>query len=241
MTSTTLNNGRLGNQIIRNLAVSIIAEKYDLYVNYCNFECICALGIHLFVGKNQYTNIQPLTDDNYFNILSQDQLIYNLNPNDNYFQTKEITQFLYTHIHKEANKQNIIKINPYKLRYAINNDLFIHIRLTDVAKFNPGLEYYVKAISKISFDTLYIASDDTHHSIIQEICKIYPNIKIIKGNEIDTIQFGSTCRHIILSHGSFSAIIGYLAFFSTIYYPEYDMNKMWYGDMFSIDAWNKIE
>jgi hypothetical protein len=241
MTSTTLNNGRLGNQIIRNLAVSIIAEKYDLYVNYCNFECIRALGIELFVGKNQYTNIQPLTDNNYFNILSQDQLTDNLNPNDNYFQTKEITQFLYTHLHKEENKRNIIKQNPYKHRYAVNNDLFIHIRLTDVAKFNPGLEYYVKAISNISFDTLYIASDDTTHSIIQELCKIYPTIKIIKGNEIDTIQFGSTCRYIILSHGSFSAIIGYLAFFSTIYYPEYDMNKMWYGDIFSIDAWNKIE
>ena len=34
MTSTTGNNGRLGNQIIRNLAVSLIAEKYNLQVDY---------------------------------------------------------------------------------------------------------------------------------------------------------------------------------------------------------------
>ena len=32
MTSTG-NNGRLGNQIIRNLAVSLIAEKFNLKVN----------------------------------------------------------------------------------------------------------------------------------------------------------------------------------------------------------------
>jgi len=45
------------------------------------------------------------------------------------------------------------------------------------------------------------------------------------------------CKNIILSHGSFSAVIGYLGFFSKIYYPEYDLNKIWYGDMFSINNW----
>ena len=38
MSTTTSSNGRLGNQIIRNLAVSIIAEKHNLYVNYCNYD-----------------------------------------------------------------------------------------------------------------------------------------------------------------------------------------------------------
>ena len=36
MTSTTGYNGRLGNQIIRNLAVSLIAEKHNLKVDYYN-------------------------------------------------------------------------------------------------------------------------------------------------------------------------------------------------------------
>ena len=40
MTTTTGNNGRLGNQIIRNLAVSLIAEKYNLKVDYYNKELI---------------------------------------------------------------------------------------------------------------------------------------------------------------------------------------------------------
>ena len=38
--TTTLGVGRLGNQLIRNLAVSLIAEKHDLYVDYVNFDLV---------------------------------------------------------------------------------------------------------------------------------------------------------------------------------------------------------
>ena len=40
MSKTTNNNGRLCNQIIRNLALSILAKKYDLYVEYSNYDNI---------------------------------------------------------------------------------------------------------------------------------------------------------------------------------------------------------
>jgi hypothetical protein len=48
MTTTIATNGRLGNQIIRNLAVSLIAEKFNLHVDYVNFNLINDLGINLF-------------------------------------------------------------------------------------------------------------------------------------------------------------------------------------------------
>ena len=98
----------------------------------------------------------------------------------------------------------------------------------------------MNAISNIEFNTLYIASDDLNHPIITSICNKYLATKKLHGNEIETIQYGSTCKNIILSHGSFSAVIGYLAFFSKIFYPKYDKDKIWYGDMFSIDGWNII-
>ena len=56
--------------------------------------------------------------------------------------------------------------NIYNSRYNINNDLFIHIRLTDASCWNPGLEYYLKAILHINVDKLYISSDDINHIII---------------------------------------------------------------------------
>ena len=73
----------------------------------------------------------------------------------------------------------------------------------------------------------------------KNIVEKYPNAKLIDYDEVDTIHFGSTNKHVILSHGSFSAIIGYFAFFSDVYYPEY-IHTIWFGDMFSIELWNKI-
>jgi len=240
MTTTTEFNGRLGNQIIRNLAVSVIAEKHNLKVNYSNKYLINKLGIELFTGINRYRYFQKLTDDNYFKIYNSDNLNCNLNPNSNYFQTKEITNFLYNYLNTDKIKSNIILKNPYKERYNNNNDLFIHIRLGDVEKFNPGIIYYINAIKNIKFHNLYISSDTVKHNIIIELLQLYPYAELIDYDEITTFQFASTCKNIILSHGSFSAVIGYLAFFSTVYFPEYESDKIWYGDMFSIDNWNKL-
>jgi hypothetical protein len=70
--TTTTENGRLGNQIIRNLAVCIIAEKHNLHVNYCGYHLISEeLGIILHIGENTYPNTIVLDDNNYFHILDR--------------------------------------------------------------------------------------------------------------------------------------------------------------------------
>lgn len=241
MITTTGNNGRLGNQIIRNLAVSLIAEKYNLKVDYHNKKIINDIGIDLFSGINIYQNTQELNDNNYFSFYNSDNLNSSLNPNFAYFQSKEITNFLYDYLQTDKVKSNIIEKNPFNKRYNSNNDLFIHIRLTDVSCFNPGVNYYLNVIKEIHFDDLYISTDENTHSIVKQIITLYPNAKLIDYDEITTFQFASTCKHIVLSHGSFSAVIGYLSFFSNVYYPEYEESKIWYGDMFSIKNWNKMK
>ena len=238
-TTTTGINGRLGNQIIRNLAVSLIAEKNNLKVNYFNKDIINRLGIELFSGCNIYEHTLVLNEQNYLSIYNYDTINYNLNPNNSFFQTKEITNLLYNYLHTDTIKSNIIEKNSFKERYNMNNDLYIHIRLGDVSHHTPGINYYLKAIKNIKFDNLYISTDSSNDTIIKTIMQTYPMSKIIDYNEQLTIQFATTCKNIILSHGSFSAIIGYLSFYSTIYYPEYEINKIWFGDMFSIDGWIK--
>lgn len=242
MTTTTLYNGRLGNQIIRNLAVSLIAEKHNLYVNYSNNVLIKQLGINLFIGDLKYNNTVELNDSNFLTYLNNNQLTSNVNPNNSYFQTREITNILYSYLHSDNIKTNIIIKNPFNTRYNLNNDLCIHIRLTDAAGWNPGIKYYMDAISTYEFDNIYIATDDKNHYFITQILSKYPNkTTILDYDEINTIQFASTCKHIILSHGSFSACIGYLSFYSKITYPKYEAKKIWYGDMFHIDGWNELD
>jgi len=244
---TTKRNGRLGNQIIRNLAVSFIAKNHDLKVCYSSAELINKLGIELYCGRLVYTSGKVLNDKNYFETLNIEKLEYKLNPNKYFFQTYDITKLIYSHIHSDEVKSNIIKCNPYKERYNNNNDLYLHVRLGDTEKFarktNPGIEYYKKAINMNKFDNLYISTDAPNHEIIKTLLSTYLNASLIKYNEVNTIQFASTCKNVILSHGSFSAIIGYLSFFSNVYYPKYRIGgkQMWHGDIFSIDGWIEID
>jgi hypothetical protein len=265
--SITIENGRLGNQIIRNIAVSLIAEKFNLHVEYASQDIITnSLGIRLFVGENKYGSTAMLTDGNYRTIITRSVFWKNIDANKYYFQTRYIMALIHGYLHCDLVKERIMSMNTkWGERYGKNNDLFIHIRLTDVARLNPGVLYYLAAIRRIgdngnNIDNIYISTDDAEHPIVRAIMGKYPKCKLVgevlgceddgggkndgkndgKNSEISSIQFGSTCRYIILSHGSFSAIIGHLAFNSTVMYPEYIEGKIWYGDMFRGHGWTEI-
>lgn len=175
------------------------------------------MGIPLYTtGTNTYTDVIKLTDNTYFDILNANTLCYTINPNTSYFQTREISQYILAYLH-DPPIQNIIKQhNPFKDRYSNNNDIFIHIRLGDVIRFNPGVDYYKEALQNVlSYDNIYIGSDSPKHNIIHSIIKDFPNTKICHMSPVETIQFGSTCKHVVLSHGSFSAVIGWISSEST--------------------------
>jgi len=230
----------MGNQIIRNMATSIIAEKFNLKVTYANHEAIdVRLGIPLFSGMHTHPTTALLTDENFFDFSSSTQ---NINPNNNYFQTARITEVLYAYLRLNRVQDRIIERNPFKERYGANNDVFIHVRLSDVMKLNPGIDYYQKALATIQFDKIWISTDSAHHPIIRELFAKFPSANLIQMDEIQTLQFGSTCNHIVLSHGSFSAVIGWLAFNAkTVQYPAYSRApKMWFGDMFTIPGWREV-
>ena len=238
--SRTLPHGRLGNQIIRNIAVSLLAEKNNLHVTYCSHELISQLGIDLFCGTNHHHTHMNLLDENYILVYEQPFITRHFGDIWSYFQTKEIIALLYQYLHSDKVKEAIIEKNPFRLRYQVNNDACVHIRLGDAAHWNPGLNYYLKTLSQLTFDKLYITTDQKDHDTIQQLISLYPTATILEYDEIQTFQFASTCKHVILSHGSFSALIGYLAYFSDIYYPEFESDKIWHGDMFSIPGWNKM-
>ena len=213
--------GRLCNQIIRNLSLSLLAKKYDLYVEYSNFENINnKLGIELFIGKKKYNKTLVINNNNYMKYFNNNvENDCNFNFMNDFFQNEEITTILHNHL--KNNKENIIDKNIYKERYNNNNDVFLHIRLTDVSRFNVGIEYYIHCIKLLNYDNIYLGTDNFNDDLIKKLKTLYPNIIFFKEDPIKTIQFGSTCKNIILSHGSFSAIIGYLAFFSNnIYFPN---------------------
>jgi hypothetical protein len=225
------------------LACSLISEKFDLYTEYSSHDIIKKLGISLYIGTNKYSNTIVLRDSNYFDILNNSILTSNIDPYMGYFQTKDIARRLYTQLHSEIVKSSVIEANPFKERYSNNNDIYIHLRLDDAKQWSPGLQYYLKAIESIGVhDKIYLSTDEKEHPIVKQIIEKYPQARLLEYDEIQTIQFASTCKNIILSHGSFSAIIGYLSYYSSVTYPDYSLASVsWFGDMFSIDGWNKLQ
>ena len=217
-------NSSLCNHIIRDIALSLLAKKYNLKTKYAYEDVLKnRLGLILYSGNNTYNNCINVNNNNYLHILfSQDDKFINknFNLNNDYFQSEEITNIIMNYLRDNKQKVSLISKNKYNNLYKNNNNLFIHIRLGDAKKYNVGLHYYLNAIKNIKYNNIYIASDSLNDELIKNIQKIYQNITLIKMDPIATIQFGCICKNIILSHGTFSAIIGYLSFDSNIYYPE---------------------
>lgn len=106
-------------------------------------------------------------------------------------------------------------------------------------------EYYLTGIKNLGniYNDIYVASDTLNHELIKGLQKLYPKFILVDKDQTKTIQFGSTCKHIILSGGSYSAIIGYIAFYSNIYCSNrYGPWRVKVGDpgMFSGKSWNII-
>ena len=234
--STTLDtSGRFANHFIRNMASHILAKKYNLKFIYSYYNEIKELGIDLFIdGINVYNETIIIDESNLIdhinNIIINKNIIMN-----NCYQIKEFILYLKKYF-EDNNLFDQVKIkNIYNSRYNKNNDVFIQVRLGDIIGFNLSFEYYDNIISKIKFDNGYISSDTINHEICQKLINKYNLIKI-ELNEINTIMYGSTCKYIVLSQGTFSWLIGFLGIYSEIYVPS---THTWHGDIFVLPEWIK--
>jgi len=234
--------GRFCNHLIRNVCISKLIEKNNVYFEYSIPTEMDGLGITLFSNEtpDDELPVSLVDDSNFMELLrSEERSNILFNNTQIYFQSKEMNTLFYDDL--MARRDSIIARNPYKNLYQNNNSCFLHIRLGDVPQYNPGIDYYLKALNQLTFDVLYISSDSIYHPIVQQIFREYPNSLPLLMNEVRTLQFGSTCKHIVLSHGSFSACIGYLGFYSDVYYPSFKDMNIWHGDLFSISGWNCVE
>jgi hypothetical protein len=234
--------GRLGNLFFVNMALHFISKKNNLYVEYQFHEKFKKLGVKLFTGEKMYNETIKLSDNNFFEIVSGESINKNVSiVNDMWCQTCEFSHYLKSYFDEDEQKNHIIKNNIYKERYNTNNDVFVHIRLGDIIEhieWCQTFEYYDKILANIKFDNGYISSDSIDYYICKKLIKKY-NLQIINTDEISTIMFGSTCKYIVLSGGTFSWIIGFLAYYSEVYYPK--IIHKWHGDIFVFKTWNEIE
>lgn len=243
--STYGSPGRFGNQFFHNIAAHIIARKEDLKFVYQDYERMRRLGIDLFIdGKNTFPESDTvyLDDSNFMEFIKHPFLCSKNIILDSYKQTREFCLFLREYFYQNRLFEQIIAKNKHHIRYQQNNDVYLHVRLGDkmdsIGIGVPGFDYYDAALTRIgSFKTGYISSDSINHPICQQLIAKY-GLRPYNSNEIDTIFFASTCSTIILSTGTFSWLIGFLAQFSSVYYPK--ITHPWHGDIFVFDDWIEI-
>jgi hypothetical protein len=239
--NSSLHQGRLGNLFFINMYLSCMSIKYNLKCYYKKYKIFNTLGIYFNKGEKTYYKNCLITEENSLNILKSKSLEpCNLIINQVWFQTKEFCNILKKYFEKEKIRNKIIEKNIFKDRYKNNNDLFIHLRLGDVSEITKekSYNYYEQKINELEYDNGYISSDSINDSLCLELISRF-NLKVVDYDEAKTIMFGSTCDKLILSGGTFSWLIGFLAFFSkNIYYIEFE--KKWYGEIFSFSKWIKI-
>ena len=233
--NTSINiGGRFGNILFLNFIADYISRKINLKFIYKNYDEIKKLGINLHKGTQTYYTNYILDDtniDTIFKEVKKNNILIN-----GYFQTPTVSLYIKNRILEL--KEIIIKKNPYNY---INNFLFVHVRLGDIITNNiqEDYSYYDSTISKINYYKGYISSDSIEHEYCQKLIKKY-NLIEFKNDEVSTIQFGSTCKNIVLSKGTFSWWIGVLSFGSSVWFPEKNNLKPWHGDIFVFPEWNKV-
>lgn len=235
-----IHKARFGNLFFINMAIHFIAIKNNLLVSYKYNKKFIELGIRFFVGRKTYDDDICLTDSNFFDIITSDKKCEKnivIDINKLFCQKPKFVLFIKDKFN-DIFKENIKKKNIFKHRYNKNKDIFIHVRLGDLTDnlcFDGNQNYYDNILSTITFDNAFISSDSIENPLCKFLIKKY-NLTIINYDEVKTIMFASTCDKIILSGGTFSWLIGFLAFYSSkIYYPKYA--KTWYDDIFIFDDW----
>jgi len=250
--NTTKNGpGRLANQFFRNMMAHILAKRSDLPFEYGYYDKMCKLGIVPFTnGKTVYPkeNFVLVNDSNFFNMVLETEITplttnIQLEHDACYAQTKDFALYLRDYFEKEGMFAQFRETNPSSFLCKKNTFLFLHVRLGDVAHQNAGFDYYDAILLTMAgkYQCAYIASDSIDHYICKQLIEKYGLIPLYL-DEVDTILFASTCKYLVLSHGTYSWLMGFLSFAypdnETVVYIPPEISR-WHGDIFVFPEWRQ--
>lgn len=214
--------GRLGNHVFRNLAAHFLAQTRNLRVTYSiDFEK--EFGCPLFQGTASPSRVERLREDDFESYIGNDRG-ESFDINNIYCQTQPFARRI-----KRFVLDNETAIRAHNPNSYDNDFVFVHVRLDDAAPWNPGTDYYLRALAMCKYTKGYVSTDSPNHSLVRGL--IDRGLSLVSLNEFDTIRFGSSCKYIVLSHGTFSWTIGALSFGSKVVYPARFPVK-WHGDIF---------
>ena len=247
--TTKIHRARFGNLFFLNMVGHLISERNNLKLEYKYEKQFSELGVIFHRGAKTYDEDLVLNDNSFLDIIYENNetpieknIVFT---NEMWCQSKDFCFLLAQYFKNPTRREGVMSNNFFKSRYnsdntIYNNDLYVHVRLADAKQYNYlPFEYYDKILSQITFDRGYISSDALQDDICNRLIKKYA-LHAIHDSPVRTLMFGSTCRHVVLSGGAFSWLVGFFGFFSDIYCPS-ERRGVWYGNIFVFQDWKKID
>jgi hypothetical protein len=247
---TFASHGRLGNKVFQNLAASLLAEKYNLVAHYAMGRECAELGLRLASGRGYMRGqAQSLRDADLRALLEAPatQLPGSFLV-DQYYQTPWFARHL-RHAVLPAMRQQLLAANPWRQRFGANSDTCVHARLgstsadnkDDVDSIMPLPEYFFPSlVAAVGTPPgrVVIATDRPADKGVAELARRF-SAELLDLSPVQTVQYLASCAHLVLSDGTFSWVIGALAWNATSvkYVPR---QKAWHGDVYVFPDWEKV-
>jgi glycosyltransferase involved in cell wall biosynthesis len=247
--TTKIHRARFGNLFFLNMAGHLISARNNLKLEYKYEKQFNELGVTFHRGTKTYDEDLVLTDNSFLDIIYENNdkplkrnIVFT---NEMWCQSKDFCFLLAQYFKNPTRREGVMSNNFFKSRYnsdntIYNNDLYVHVRLADAKQYNYlPFEYYDKILSRLTFDRGHISSDALQDDTCCRLIKKY-SLHAIHDSPVRTLMLGSTCRHIVLSGGAFSWLVGFFGFFSDVYCPS-QRRGVWYGNIFVFQDWKKID
>jgi hypothetical protein len=230
--------GRLGNKVFQQIAVSLLAEKYDLLASYTREKEFAELGVPLWRGskplQGRYVKLTNGLLEELLTTKGKELPIRLwLDSSDSYFQFPWFSNYLRV-LFRGKFERSLRLANPWRDRFNANNDTFVHIRLGDMAEVGtrPAIDF-IKAVG-IPRGHVFVSSESNNHVLVRHIVSHF-SATLLDLNAVQTIQFGSTCAQLVLSDGTFSWTIGSMASLNARIVIVPRKNVEWSGNIIHSD------
>jgi hypothetical protein len=212
------------------MAMHFLSQKYDSPVVYTREAEFQQLGItfHKPTGAIHARRL-GLTEESFLPLIEAEgpqepACVYF--DTETYFQTAAFADHLKKYF--AAHKGPIRAANPW---IGENREVFVHVRIGDMPKHTPPISYFEERLDAIPFVKGFIASDTPNHPTVQHLIQKY-GLTLFQDTEVRTIQRANACKYVVLSHGTFSWLMGFFAFDSEVFCPPW--KATWHGDIFGV-------
>jgi len=163
----------------------------------------------LMFGDERFDSGSFPTENSIIDLLSNKTINFGIDYRGN-FQNGEFVKMF---------RNEILSLFSPEYDNSHQNDVYIHVRLDDMAYLNPGLSYYRKCLENMTYDRIFMSTDSPNHEIIKSLSEEFPVI-YYNDSPINTINFAKNFGNLILSKGTFSWWIGLLSKAKQIFYPS---------------------